>query len=109
MMEAMNRYIILFLSISSLFPVFGQKIGDVEVVTESDRSITPASRIYSRPQMIDTSITSPVVDYPLLVLKEETSFEVDGIEPANIRHRPQLAQLYNGYAKVRSEERRVGK
>ncbi|HLV41637.1 MAG TPA: hypothetical protein VKY37_05120 [Brumimicrobium sp.] len=104
----MNRYIILFLSISSLFPVFGQKIGDVEVVTESDRSITPASRIYSRPQMIDTSITSPVVDYPLLVLKEETSFEVDGIEPANIRHRPQLAQLYNGYAKVGGGSRLMG-
>ena len=107
-MEAMNKYIVLFLSITCFFPAFAQKGSDVEVVTESDRSIGPASRIFSRPQMIDTSITSPVVDYPLLVLQEETSFEVDGIEPANIRHRPQLAQLYNGYAKVGGGSRLMG-
>nr|WP_299204692.1 hypothetical protein [uncultured Brumimicrobium sp.] len=104
----MNKYIVIFLSIVCFFPAFGQKTGDVEVVTDSDRSISLATRIYSRPKMIDTSITSPVVDYPLLVLQEETSFEVDGIEPANIRHRPQLAQLYNGYAKIGGGSRLMG-
>src|SRR5690554_6259503 len=100
-MEAMNRHIVLFLSIFFTLPMaFGQKGGDVNIVTDSDRSIAPASRIYLRPTMIDTAITSPVLVYPLLVLKEETSFEVEGIEPANIRHRPQLTQLYNGYAKL---------
>src|SRR5690554_1754190 len=108
MMEAMNKYIVLFLSITCFFPAFGQKSGDVELVTDSDRSISPAYRIFTRPQMIDTSITSPVVDYPLLILQEETSFEVDGIEPANIRHRPQLAQLYNGYAKIGGGSRLMG-
>src|SRR5690554_1251551 len=108
MMEEMNKYIVIFLSIVCFFPAFGQKTGDVEVVTDSDRSISLATRIYSRPKMIDTSITSPVVDYPLLVLQEETSFEVDGIEPANIRHRPQLAQLYNGYAKIGGGSRLMG-
>lgn len=112
-MEAMNKHVVLFLSaITSVFftlpTAFGQKEGDVNIVTSSDRSIAPASRIYLRPTMIDTAITSPVLVYPLLVLKEETSFEVEGIEPANIRHRPQLTQLYNGYAKVGGGSRLMG-
>src|SRR5690554_3411642 len=56
MMGAMNKYIVIFLSIVCFFPAFGQKTGDVEVVTDSDRSISLATRIYSRPKMIDTSI-----------------------------------------------------
>ncbi|WP_123776134.1 TonB-dependent receptor [Brumimicrobium aurantiacum] len=97
----MNKHIIIFLSIfSTLSLAFGQNEGDVNIVTDSDRSIAPAYRIYLRPKMIDTAITSSVIEYPLLVLKEETSFEVEGIEPANIRHRAQLSQLYNGYAKL---------
>lgn len=104
----MNKYIIIFLSLACCFPAFGQKTGDVEIVTDSDRSILPASRIFTRPQIIDTSITSPVVNYPLLVLQEKTSFEVDKIEPANIRHRQLLSQLYNGYAKIGGGSRLMG-
>ncbi len=102
-MEKMNKYIILVFiaSVFFTFPkAFGQTGGDVNIVTDSDRSIEPAYRIYLRPAMIDTVIGAAAVDYPLLMLKEETSFEVEGIEPANIRHRAQLSQLYNGYAKV---------
>lgn len=96
----MNKYIIIvLLSILFFIPVYGQQ-GDVEIITDSDRSITPATRIYSRPQMIDTAITVDVVNYPLLALKEKISVEVAEISPANVRLRPQLAQLYNGYAKI---------
>lgn len=96
----MNKKIILLL-LNSLFllPVYGQE-GDVEVITDSDRSITLANRVFSRPQMIDTSISVDVINYPLLVLKESVSVEVAEINPANVRLRPQLAQLYNGYAKL---------
>ncbi|PKR81450.1 hypothetical protein CW751_05190 [Brumimicrobium salinarum] len=104
----MNRYITLVVSVLMFQAAFGQNGADVEVVTDSDRSIAPAKRIYVRPQLIDTSITSPVVDYPLLVLQKETSFEVEGIEPANIRHRPQLSQLYNGYARIGAGSRLMG-
>jgi hypothetical protein len=108
-MEAMNKHIILYLSVLFTIPLaFSQKEGDVNIVTNSDRSIAPASRIYVRPTMIDTAITSSVLVYPLLALKEETSFEVEGIEPANIRHRPQLSQLYNGYAKIGGGSRLMG-
>src|SRR5690554_600940 len=99
-MEEMNKKIILLL-LNSLFllPVYGQE-GDVEVITDSDRSITLANRVFSRPQMIDTSISVDVINYPLLVLKESVSVDVAEINPANVRLRPQLAQLYNGYAKL---------
>lgn len=98
MMKTMNRYILLLISFTFFLGAYAQ--GDVEIVTESDRSIDPAFRISSRPVMIDTTIQSPVVNYPLLVLQEETSFEVDGIQPATIRQRAQLSQLYPAYVKV---------
>lgn len=89
--------------------VWGQdESGDVEVITDSDRSIPPVNRIAMRPKMIDTAITSAVVDYPLLALQAETSFEIDRIEPANIRHRPQLSELYRGYAKIGGGSRLMG-
>ncbi|MGM0479523.1 MAG: hypothetical protein ACQERC_09885 [Bacteroidota bacterium] len=82
--------------------------GDVRVTTGSDRSLPPVNRISMRPSMIDTAITSPITDYPLLVLQENTSFEIDKIAPANIRHRPQLPQLYRGYAKLGAGSRLMG-
>src|SRR5690554_3741796 len=104
----MHKYIDIFLSIVCLFAAARQKTADDPVATESDPAITQPASVYSRPKLMDAAITSPVVDYPLLVLQEETSFGVDGIEPANIRHRPQLAQLYNGYAKIGGGSRLMG-
>ena len=102
------RHIWLVLLIIPFFSWNQSGNGDVEVITDSDRSIPPVNRISMRPKMIDTAITSPVVDYPLLALQAETSFEIDRIEPANIRHRPQLSQLYRGYAKIGGGSRLMG-
>ena len=97
----MNKSIFLVLSFLMCLPLlWAQNQSDVSVTSDANRSLEPVSRMYIRPQMIDTSITSEVVKYPLLSLQEETSFKVDDIEPANIRHRPQLPQLYRGYAKL---------
>lgn len=106
----MNKQVyILFMTIILPVCIWGQSNeGDVEVITDSDRSIQPAHRISMRPKMIDTAITSPTVDYPLLVLQAQTSFEIDRIEPANIRHKAQLPQLYRGYAKVGGGSRLMG-
>jgi hypothetical protein len=111
MEEMMNKRSIYSSAITVLmaFISFGQTgEGDVQVTTNSDRSLPPAHRIALRPKAIDTSITSPVVDYPLLALQAETSFEVDRIEPANILHKPQLAQLYRGYARLGGGSRLMG-
>lgn len=98
-MKMMNKYLIIFLGILSINVVYGQG-GDVEIVTDSDRSITPAKRIFNRPQIMDTAITARVVDYPLLVLKEKTDVEIEDFSAANIRLKPQLSQLYKGYVKL---------
>lgn len=96
----MNKYIILLISVYFSASVFGQKPIDAEVITNANRSIAPAYRMYMRPKMIDTSITSPAVNYPLLALHQETSIKVEGIKPASIRLRPQLDELYNSYIKL---------
>lgn len=96
----MNKFIILFLSICSVLGAYAQNGVDAEIITEIDRSIPPSYRIANRPQLIDTTITSPVVKYPLLALQQETEITIDTIKPANIRMRPQLSRLYNSYVKI---------
>lgn len=87
-------------------PVFAQP--DAKVVTDSDRSIEPAKRISQRPSVFDTLIPTPQIEYPLLVLREETKIEVQDIDPAVMRIKPQLSKLYNGYAKVGAGSRLMG-
>jgi hypothetical protein len=81
---------------------------DVNLITSGDRSIEPAYRMRTRPIMIDSVMPSPTVEYPLLVLREETSFELSPIDPAVIRQRTQLSQLYRGYAKIGGGSRLMG-
>lgn len=81
---------------------------DATIMSDSDRSVERANRLSYRPTLFDTLIPSPEVNYPLLVLREETTFDVNRIEPATIRHRPQLSQLYNGYAKLGGGSRLMG-
>jgi hypothetical protein len=106
----MNKLGLIILATSFAFNLLSQNNseGDVSVITDSDRSIAPVQRISMRPKMIDTVISSSIVDYPLLVIQKETSFELDNIEPANIRHKRQLPQLYRGYAKIGGGSRLMG-
>lgn len=101
----MNK-IFLLIPIFCIGAVYGQ--GDVEVVTESDRSLPPVNRISTRPKMVDTVIVSAISVYPLLAIQKETSFEVENIEPASVKHKPQLSQLYRGYAKIGGGSRLMG-
>lgn len=97
-------HILIVLAISTC--VFGQS--DATIISDSDRSVEDANRLKIRPTLYDTVIPSPDMKYPLLVLQEQTSFELNDIEPATIRHRPQLSQLYNGYAKIGGGSRLMG-
>ncbi len=96
----MNKYIVFLMSICGFISVYAQDGSDAEIITEIDRSIPPSYRIANRPQLIDTTITSPVVNFPLMALQEETSISIDTIQPASIRMRPQLSRLYNSYIKI---------
>ncbi|MDB2656981.1 hypothetical protein N9Y60_02875 [Crocinitomicaceae bacterium] len=64
------------------------------------RPIEPAYRLTISPKIIDTTINTNLVDYPLLNLKHETSTDVGLINPAAINIRDVLSPLYNTYVKV---------
>ncbi|MCO5261179.1 MAG: hypothetical protein M9916_13650 [Crocinitomicaceae bacterium] len=85
----------LFIGVSSI--VFGQ---DVILQGQTRREIEKAQRISSRPVIDDTIVQQRVVEYPLLVTQYKTTTEVDRIEPATIKIKDQLDQLYTTYVKV---------
>lgn len=96
----MNRLVLFIACVGCLSTGWAQQTSDAQVITDANRSIAPAYRMYLRPQMMDTTITSPSVNYPLLALHKETTIKVEGIKPASIRLRPQLDELYNSYVKL---------
>ncbi len=105
----MNRFVHTILAFLCVSLVFGQERGaDATIISDSDRSVEESSRISVRPRMIDTTLSAPTVRYPFLALKAATSFEVDEIQPATLRHRPQLSKLYNGYVKAGGGNRLMG-
>ena len=64
------------------------------------RPIEKAYRIPISPKVIDTNISTNMVDYPLLNLKHETETEVGLINPAAVNIRDVLSPLYNTYVKI---------
>lgn len=86
---------ILFLGISQLF--FAQ---DVILQGNTRRQVEKAQRIASQPVIEDTVVQQKVTEYPLLSTQFKTSTEVDRIEPATIKIKEQLDQLYTTYIKL---------
>jgi hypothetical protein len=78
---------------------FAQK-DEVIVITHGTRKIEPAYRMTSLPNVIDTVISTKVIEYPLLVLQQSTSITVDPIKAAKINTESLLSNLYNSYAKL---------
>lgn len=86
---------ILFLGLG--FSVLSQ---DVILQGQTRREVEKAQRIASRPVVDDTIIQQRVTEYPLLSTQFKTTTEVDRIEPATIRVKEQLDQLYTTYVKL---------
>ncbi len=81
--------------------VYGQGQGpDVILIGIGNRNVEPSYRIADNPKIIDTSIISSVVEYPMMVLQYPTSIELDRINPATIKSEAKLAQLYQTYVKL---------
>ncbi len=80
--------------------LFAQGNPDVTLTGTGSREVEPAYRIPVAPSVLDTSIQTPVVNYPLLNLKFETETELNKIDPASIRTKEQLSQLYHNYVKL---------
>ncbi|HLU87849.1 MAG TPA: hypothetical protein VKZ44_08855 [Taishania sp.] len=91
------RTSISFIFVAVALSSFGQ---DVILQGNTRRQIEKAQRISSKPVIDDTVIHQKVVEYPLLSTQYKTTTQVDEIEPATIRVKDQLDQLYTTYVKV---------
>ncbi len=90
-----NNLIIAFFLVS--LSAMGQ---DVILIGESKREVDVAERISAPPLIIDTIIPSPNFDYPYLSLTFQTETEIESIEPASIKIKDNLDQLYSSYVKL---------
>ena len=82
---------------------YGQANDPIDVDATGDREIEPAYRIALSPRIVDTTINTAIVNYPLLSLRYETSSEVERINPASIKTIEKLPKLYSSYVKLVSE------
>ena len=96
--EIMKNSLTLIIFLAS-FLSFGQD-DPIVVNAEGDRGIEKAYRTPLNPRVIDTIIPTAIVEYPLLVLKFETTTEVERINPASIKLKEKLPQLYSTYIKL---------
>lgn len=77
---------------------FGQD--EININSSGERKVDPAYRIAITPKIIDTTINTAIVNYPLLSLKFETQATLEQIEPAAIKTVEHLDPLYNTYVKL---------
>lgn len=86
------------IALFSFLAVFGQE--DHTINATGEREVEKAYRMAIHPNIIDTSLQTPIVDYPLLELQVETKTDVEKINPASMRIKDKLKQLYNSYIKA---------
>lgn len=89
---------ILILSFAIAFNSFSQI--DQEIIGNTKREIEVAERIPTTPIVEDTIIPQPVIQHPLLSTQFQTKTEVEKIEPASIKIKDNLDQLYSSYVKL---------
>ena len=94
----MKRRISIFFTLFTLVS-FGQG-PDIEVEGVGTRYVEPAYRISETPKIIDTTISSKVADYPLLVIQHPTTITLQDIDAAKIKTTEKLSQLYPFYVKL---------
>lgn len=80
--------------------VLAQGNDPVVVDAQGDRKVENAYRIAVTPVIVDTLIPSAIVNYPLLLLRHETSTEVEKINAASIKTVDKLSKLYHSYIKL---------
>ena len=89
----------IILTFGSLFFV-GTTLAQTQIIVYGEREVDPANRLYVTPKVIDTTINTATVDYPLLQLKHETATDIGMIKPAAINIKDVLPELYNFYVKL---------
>ncbi|TNE56225.1 MAG: hypothetical protein EP338_01255 [Bacteroidetes bacterium] len=80
--------------------VIGIQAQEVNLEVSGNRTVEPAYRITKQPHLIDTVIPYSSIQYPLLTLKYDNSFELDTIRSARIKLVDKLDKLYPGYVRL---------
>ena len=95
-------FVYLFFSFTILIENCAFTQGDKPVIIDIDvnRIVPLAFRISGSPKIIDTILSTPVTSYPLLLLQQKTSIELEQIEPAKVKLEPKIEQLYHSYVKA---------
>lgn len=78
----------------------GQAQSDVVISAVGERVVERGSRMPINPKVIDTTVKVVTVEYPLLNVRMETVTELERINPASVKTKENLAQLYNSYIKL---------
>jgi hypothetical protein len=73
---------------------------DVVITAVGERVVERGYRMPINPKVIDTTVKVVNVDYPLLNIRMETETELERINPASVKTKENLAQLYNSYIKL---------
>ncbi|MBP6089658.1 MAG: hypothetical protein KA521_00265 [Crocinitomicaceae bacterium] len=94
------KNVILYFVLVVAGSVYGQGEPDIIWSGKALREVEPAYRISENPTIIDTVISTSIIDYPTLVLQHSTSFKVDTINAASIKTEPKLTQFYKSYLKL---------
>lgn len=92
-------------SIIFVFLVLGfnswSQVPDIfDLYSKGNREVPPAFRMEEHPKIIDTIHPTPVTTYPLLLLQQPTTVQLEKIEPAIVKLEPKLPQLYHTYVKA---------
>ena len=73
---------------------------DVTINATGERSVERAYRIPIHPKVIDTTVNVVTVNYPLLAIQMPTQTEMERINPATVKTKEKLEQLYHAYIKL---------
>jgi hypothetical protein len=92
-----RKYIVAFGAVFATTSLLGQ---GHEIEVTGSREVEKAYRTGLTPRVVDTSISTPMVAFPLLELKFEVESEVSVITPASISTKERLSQLYSSYIKA---------
>jgi hypothetical protein len=96
----MKTFKIASLILVSLFAQFTSAQGDVEIISDAIRTISPSYRMTEKPEIIDTVIPIPDIQYPLLSRNMKTDISIDQIEASKIKLKDKLDKIYPGYVKL---------
>ena len=102
----MTKYLAHIAVVIALLPIaaFSQGNGDPQqsttIDTKANRYIRPAYRVSESPKMLDTVVSIPAQEYPMVFHQMDVYTETEPIEPAKLKIVDPISKIYRGYVKA---------